>query len=605
MKLQNKDYSFQMEENPLLQSVESDLLQSRTKLKLFFNIIVSRLKVKSTLKPILSNYMVKEGVSPVLRFWKLLTPFKKEIYQIYLYAVLNGLVNLSLPLGIQAIINLIQGGEVSTSWMILVGFVLVGIAVTGILQVLQLRIVEDIQQNIFARSSFEFAFRIPKIKLSELDQIHAPELVNRFFDTLTIQKGLPKILIDFSLAGFQVIFGLLLLAVYSSYFVILGIFLFFLLWLIFKITGPKGLETSLKESKYKYQLAHWLEETARTNKSFKLASKSQFHLQKTDEISSNYLLAREKHFRVLVGQFQYFIGFKIILAAGLLILGSILVFQQQMNIGQFVAAEIIIILIINSIEKIIRIIDTIYDVLTALEKIGYVTDLDLDEQEGELSISDQSGISIEVDNLEFAYPDMKRKLIKDLSFVIEAGAKVTIEGESGSGKSTLLHLLSGMLNFDEGEILLNGMPIYNFNRDKLFEKIGFYFPTNQLFEGTIYENISLGRKIENDYFFEVINNLGLKDYIGKQAKGIDTIIKPEGKQLPRSIIQKLLIARIVVHKPKLLIMEDPLQSVEEDEKNKIIDYIMHPRQSWTVLVVGDYPYWKEKSTQIIQLIQNN
>ncbi|MGB1243644.1 MAG: ABC transporter transmembrane domain-containing protein, partial [Chitinophagales bacterium] len=378
---------------------------------------------------------MKEGLKPVLRFWRLLTPYQKEIYQIYLYAILNGLVNLSLPLGIQAIINLIQGGQVSTSWMILVGFVLMGIAGTGTLQVLQLRIVEDIQQGIFTRSSFEFAYRIPKIKLLELDQIHAPELVNRFFDTLTIQKGLPKILIDFSLASFQVIFGLLLLAVYSSYFILLGVFLCFLLWLIFKITGAKGLETSLKESKYKYQLAHWLEETARTNKSFKLASNSNFYLQKTDAIAVNYLKAREKHFKVLLGQFRYFIGFKIVVAAGLLVLGSILVFQEQMNIGQFVAAEIIIILIINSVEKIIRIIDTIYDVLTALEKIGYVTDLDLDEHDGQLLASSQNGISLEVINLEFAYPDMKRKLIKNLSFEIEASAKVTVIGESGSGKS--------------------------------------------------------------------------------------------------------------------------------------------------------------------------
>ncbi|MBK7410353.1 MAG: hypothetical protein IPJ40_21215 [Saprospirales bacterium] len=93
-------------------------------------------------------------------------------------------------------------------------------------------------------------------------------------------------------------------------------------------------------------------------------------MQKTDEIASNYLQAREKHFRVLLQQFQFFIGFKIIVAAGLLILGSVLVFQQQMNLGQFVASEIIIILIINSIEKLIQIMDTIYDVLTALKRSG-------------------------------------------------------------------------------------------------------------------------------------------------------------------------------------------------------------------------------------------
>ena len=104
---------------------------------------------------------------------------------------------------------------------------------------------------------------MPKIKLLELDKIHAPELANRFFDTLTIQKGMPKILIDFSLALFQIVFGMILLTVYSPYFIILGLFLAFLVYLIFKFTGPKGLSTSLQESKYKYQMAHWLEEIAR------------------------------------------------------------------------------------------------------------------------------------------------------------------------------------------------------------------------------------------------------------------------------------------------------------------------------------------------------
>ncbi|MBL7776604.1 MAG: ATP-binding cassette domain-containing protein, partial [Saprospiraceae bacterium] len=419
-----------------------------------------------------------EAVKPILRFWNLLRLYKREISHIYLYAILNGLVNLSLPLGIQAIINFIQSGEISTSWVVLVGFVLVGIAVTGVFQVLQLRVVENIQQNIFARSAFEFAARIPKIKLSELDTIHAPELVNRFFDTLTIQKGLPKILIDFSLASFQVVFGLLLLALYSPYFILLALLLCLILWLIFKITGPIGLETSLKESKYKYQLAHWLEEIARTNKSFKLSAGSQLHLKKTDGIATSYLQAREKHFRVLLAQFKYFIGFKIAIAAGLLVLGSVLVFQQQMNIGQFVAAEIIIILIINSIEKIIGVVETIYDVLTALEKIGYVTDLDLDRrQDAGFPAGNAQGIAVEALQIAYAHPGARKKLFKNLSFSIPPGAKVTVQGPMGSGKSTLLHLIAGLFDLDDGEILLDGMSLHQTDREKLYSAIGYFFPS--------------------------------------------------------------------------------------------------------------------------------
>ncbi len=541
------------------------------------------------------------GLSSVKRFWNLLSQYKYEIRQIYIYAIFIGMVNLTLPLGIQAIINYIQTGEVTSSWIVLVGFVLIGIAITGTLQVVQLRIVENIQQDLFARSAFEFAYRIPKITFFQLDKIHAPELANRFFDTLTIQKGLPKILIDFSLAIFQITFGLILLAIYSPYFIILGFSLVLILVLIIRITGPRGMETSLMESKYKYRLVHWLEEIARVNRSFKLNGYSKFHLEKSDDIVVGYLGQREKHFQVLINQFRFFIAFKVFLAAGLLILGGFLVFSDEMNLGQFVAAEIVIILIINSVEKVLRIIDTIYDVLTALEKIGYVTDLKLDTNKGTAEVEEEAALSVEAMDIEFSFPDEKRNIFENLSFEISSGGKVAITGESGSGKTLLLQIIAGIHQIKGGEIYISGVPLVNYNRDNLYTQIGIAFPTNQLFEGTFKENILMGRIISNKSLQKIIKVLSLDRYFTKQPKGIDSFVDSGGRRLPRSIIQKLLIARILVAQPKLILLEDPLQFVKEAEKKEIIDYIMSPERDWTVVVVADYYYWKEKTTSTINL----
>lgn len=200
----------------------------------------------------------KNRITPLQRFWRLLKPDKKEITNIYVYAIFSGLVNLSLPLGIQAIINLIQGGQISTSWIVLVVIVIAGIAITGILQIFQLRITENLQQKVFVRAAFEFAYRIPRIKLESLYRHHAPELMNRFFDTVSVQKGLPKILIDFSTATLQVIFGLLLLSFYHPFFILFSLFLVLLVFTIFRVTAQKGLSTSLDESKQKYKMAYWL-----------------------------------------------------------------------------------------------------------------------------------------------------------------------------------------------------------------------------------------------------------------------------------------------------------------------------------------------------------
>lgn len=539
--------------------------------------------------------------SPIKRFWSLLSKYNIEIRQIYIVALFIGVVNLTLPLGIQAIINFLQTGEFTSTWLLLVGFVLLGITIAGFLQIYQQRVVENIQQNLFAHSAFEFAFRLPKITFIQLDKVHAPELVNRFFDTLTIQKGLPKILIDFSLAIFQIIFGLILLAVYSPYFIILGFSLAFIIWLIFRITGPTGLATSLVESKYKYQLAHWLEEIARLNRSFKIFAKDKFHLNKTDNIVGLYLNAREKHFKILLRQFRLFIGFKVIVAAGLLLLGGYLVFQERLNIGQFVASEIIIILIINSVEKVLGTTENIYDVLTALDKIGYVADLSLDENIGTSLINSSVGLSIRAEKITFGFPDQKNKIFDNLSFKIEANESVVLTGKSGSGKSILLQILAGIHQIEDGELYINDIPFNNYEREKLYDAFGVSLPVNQIFEGTFRENILLGRNIEEHKIIEVLKVLSLQEFLAHQLKGIDCYVDTSGRTLPRSIIQKLLIARIIIGEPKLLLMEDPLLFIEEKEKKRIVDYITNPQRNCTILVVSDFHYWKEKCNRVLEL----
>ena len=191
---------------------------------------------------------ISDPITPVRRFFALLAPDRRDIFYIYFYAIFNGLVYLSLPLGIQAIINIIMGGQLSTSWVVLVVFVILGVAFSGGLQILQLTITERLQQRIFTKASFEFAYRIPRIKMEAVNKHYVPELMNRFFDTLSVQKGLPKILIDFSSATLQVVFGLFLLSLYHPYFILFGVVLVVLVYLIFRLTGKKGLDTSLRES---------------------------------------------------------------------------------------------------------------------------------------------------------------------------------------------------------------------------------------------------------------------------------------------------------------------------------------------------------------------
>jgi ABC-type bacteriocin/lantibiotic exporter with double-glycine peptidase domain len=528
-------------------------------------------------------------LSPVQRFWLLLKPDKKEIRNVYSYAFFNGLVNLSLPIGIQSIINLIQGGEVSTSWIILVSFVIAGIVISGLLQISQMRITENLQQKIFARASFEFAYRLPKIKLEALYKHHAPELMNRFFDIMSLQKGLSKILIDFSTASIQVVFGLILLSLYHPFFIVFSLILVMLVYAIFKITGKIGLQTSLVESKYKYNVAHWLQEVARTNVSFKLAGQTEITLEKTDMEVEKYVDARESHFKILKQQFYLMIMFKVLVAAGLLIIGGILVIEQQMNIGQFVASEIIILLILGSVEKLILSLEVVYDVLTSLEKIGQVTDLELDQSTG-IDMEDelgQNGMKVEFQNVTFRYPEQEKKILNEFSLKIEPNEKIMIAGKNDSGKSTLVALIAGLYQPNTGFIGYNDFPQGNLNPVSLRSSIGECLSSELLFKGTLMENITMGR--EQATFENVkwaVENLGLTSIIKELPNGYDTEIKPQGQQFSKSVINRLLIARSIVSKPKLLVIKDIFASLTTKEKIRIIDFLVQPENRWTLVIVS-------------------
>jgi ABC-type bacteriocin/lantibiotic exporter with double-glycine peptidase domain len=531
----------------------------------------------------------KLSLTPIKRFFNLLQVDRQEILSIYVYAVFNGLVALSLPLGIQAIINLITGGSVSTAWIILVIIVIAGVGITGVMQIMQLTIAENIQQKLLTRSAFEFAYRIPRMKLEALNKIYGPELVNRFFDTLSIQKGLSKILIDFSSASLQVLFGLILLSFYHPFFIIFSLVLVLIVYLIFQFTAPQGLRTSLTESKYKYEIAHWLEELARAMDTFKLAGKSPLPLKKTDQIVEGYLTARKAHFRTLVIQFINLVGFKVIIAAGLLLIGGLLVINEQMNIGQFVASEIIIILVLASVEKLILSMETIYDVLTAIEKVGSVSDIPLERKTGEkIEISGDEGLDVKLKNISFKFNDAHEELLKNIDLHIASGEKICLSGYTGSGKSLLLQIIAGLYDDYSGSVSFNGIPIRNWDMEDLRSHIGDFVANGDIFHGTLEENITLDKPgITLDDVQKMAEIVGLTEFVESLPEGYMTMMVPEGKNLPESIRRRINLARSLIGEPRLIMLEDDFNLMEEENKQSLLNYLMGNK--WTVIAVSNDP----------------
>jgi ABC-type bacteriocin/lantibiotic exporter with double-glycine peptidase domain len=541
-------------------------------------------------------------MNPLHRFFNLLKLDKKDVSQLFFYAMFSGLISLSLPLGIQAIINFIQSGRVSASWIVLIIMVVIGVALVGILSLMQLRISENLQQKIFVRSSFEFAARLPKIKQTQLYNNYAPEVASRFFDTLTIQKGTSKLLLDFSAALLQISFGVILLSLYHPFFIIFGILLFILLYVVFKFSYSAGLETSMKESKFKYKVANWLHEIARNNYSFKNETNYDFALQKNNLLVTDYLNYREKHFNIIKRQFSQLIVFKIIITAGLLLIGGFLVLSQKMNIGQFVASEIIILLVINSVEKIILGLETFYDVLTSIEKIGEITDLELEEQINSTNPACYTSINLEAENIGFKFPDSSKKVINDISLKINQGEKIIIKGENGSGKSTFIKILCGVLEPKTGSIFINDETFRKLDTNQFRSQIACILHGESTFEGTLLENITFNNpNVSFEDLKWALESVQLTSFIKSLPKGLETPIFPESKQLSSSNAQKILLARSIIRKPKMLFYEDPTSTMDEAEANEIIDFLTSKENKWSIIVSSKNAYWNSKCDRIITM----
>lgn len=529
-------------------------------------------------------------LTPVQRLFRLLGQERRDIGYLYVYAIVSGLIALSLPLGVQAIIGLISGGLVFSSVYVLIGLVVLGTLLVGLLQIAQISIVEILQRRVFARAALEFAYRIPRLRPEALDGSYPPELMNRFFDVLTIQKALPKVLIDCTAAAIQILFGVILLSAYHPTFLAFGVVLLTLLVLVIRLSGPRGLETSLAESKYKYKVAQWLEDLAHAMYAFKDAGRTPLAVRRADELASGYLTYREKHYKVLLTLYGNAVAFKTLLTAALLGLGTVLVVDRQINLGQFVAAELVIVLVMASVEKLINSADTVFDLLTAVEKIGYVTDLPLESQDGldvDLEKPSPTGKALRVDinELTFAYPGAQQPALDHLDLLIGPGERVALTGFSDSGRHTLLRLLAGMYTEYQGNVRLDGFSMRELAPLGVRTAIGHADGTEKFFTGTLLENLTMGRPdITVREIQETLVALNLDELVGRLPKGLNTQVQADGAPLSVGFRPLLLLVRAAVGNPRLLLVGSWVDGLASAERQRVMAFLTDRTQSWTLVI---------------------
>jgi ATP-binding cassette subfamily B protein len=531
-------------------------------------------------------YQEKDFILSNAALLKYITKEKKDVTVIYFYAILSGLVQLSIPLGIQAIVGFVMGATMVTSLYILIFFVVLGTFLAGFFRVKVMQIIEKIQQKIFVEYAIAFADKLPKINLSATKKYYLPELVNRFFDTQNLQKGISKLLLEIPTALIQIFFGIILLSFYHPWFLVFGAIVIIIVLAIFKFTMNSGISSSLEESDKKYEVASWLEDIAGAIKTFKINSNSESHLTGTDERVVSYLKYRTSHFKVLEFQYKTIIGFNVIITLVMLAIGTYLLIDQQLNIGAFIATEIVVLTIMNAVEKLIKSLESYYDVIASLVKLSKVTDL-AEEQNGDLILEQpMGGMEVEMDEVSFAFNDNK-PILKNISFEIKSNTITVISGNFGAGKSTLLNVMAGYYEPSSGALTFDKIPLKNINKKEWRARIGLYTHDMIIVKGTLMDNILLGRRdLNTEDVIKLSQEIGLENLPSQFSRGFDTNISETDTEVSFSGKKKITLLRALLGYNRLVILEDPLHGMNEDFQAKIIKYLQKIRSYTTVIIVS-------------------
>ena len=461
-----------------------------------------------------------------------------------------------VTIGFQSIISFLMGGTLSASLVVLITIVVGGTLLNGALQVFKLRIIERVSQRMFSRIAYNLGYRIPRLDMQSIDGYHLPELMNRFFEVSTIQKSFSKILLDFPTAITQILIGLILLSVYSQVFLLFGLLLIILLLIFIRYTARLGLQTSLEESDHKYSMAAWLEELSRNVFTFKFHLNEKLPLTMTSSIVERYLSARNKHFNVLQRQYLAVIIFKVLITAVLLIVGTALFINKQLNLGQFIVVDIVIILLADSIEKVIINMDGVYDLLTSLEKASKIGGLSI-QSEGNMKTSFVTPVKVQLKDVSFKYQPHMPFIVKDLNLQVEPGERIALVGFNEAGRGTLLKLIAGTFDVYSGSIRVNDLPLQTLDQELFRESLSILLEKETLMATTLWDNLTLGiENVNQDELKKLIHIAGLDDYVSELSLGFDTKMDPTLLRVSRHVSHRLLWCRWMLDVKPLMMAED-------------------------------------------------
>lgn len=522
--------------------------------------------------------------TPLQRLLSLMSVERSDVTAVVIYAIGIGILTLATPLAVESLVNTIAFGGLIQPLVIVSLLLFASLAFAAVLRVMQTILVEFLQRRIFIRLVGDLSRRLPRVVVSVADRQHFPEIVNRFFDVVTVQKVGATFLLEGVSLILSTIIGATLLAMYHPYLLIYDVVLLFSMIVITYLLGRGATRTSIEESLAKYAVADALEEVARAPLAFKSSEGPTLAAQRTDTVARSYLAARAQHFRIVLRQVVFALALQAVASTILLGLGGWLVISGQLTLGQLVAAELIVTVVIGSFAKMGKHLESFYDLLAAMDKVGHLLDLPIEASGHEDLPETAKGFALALHGVSFAYDGMTEAIISDASLSIRAGGKVAVIGASGSGKSSLLDLLGGLRAPTAGTVTVEGVDL-RVLRSESFRDSTIIVRDLDIVSGNILDNVRMGRnQISVQAVMATLADVGLDEELERLPEGVRTRLAPNGSPLSRGQALRLLLARAIVQPPRLLIIDGALDGLEAGVRQRMAALLAGLGDKTTVLI---------------------
>lgn len=483
------------------------------------------------------------------------------------YGVIISILSLATPICVQLLINSVAFSALFQPILVLGFILLILVGLYGLANILQFYVSEIFQRRFFARMGFEVGMSLLNANHRNFEEANQTELVNRFFETMAIQKTIPKLLNKTFTTFFQSLVSLILIACYHPFFLIFTIGIPLTVYLVWKTYASKAIEHQVIESRRKYDLVGWFEDIARNHLLFKSSLGREYAKHKIDFITGLYLEERKHHFHYLFLQVIALFVLFALATTLLLILGGWLFLKGQLSLGQLVASELIISAILYNIATLGRDFENFYDLIASSEKLSQFQNIPCDHKK-------HQEVDEIINEVSFERVLYRQGLVDfqfDFKFLKSKNYLLFTNGYST--KKIIIEMVLGLTQPISGMVAINSKNLSDVDCYQLRSQIAL-IDNSPFIEGTLREYLTFNHEnISQNYIMIVLENVGLAQTILNHPEGLDLRILPSGWPFSESEKILLKIARALIHKPQIIIADEVLDMLSPKIRQKVLSYL--------------------------------